>query len=429
MMRNKFILLAIFCIYVGTALSQKLEKKLSQLSEEYNFTYESMTVDSMFSEKYILWFEQPIDHIENSDATFKQRVFLSHIDFESPVVFITEGYAANYAAKPGYRSELAALFNTNQVCVEHRYFGSSKPTPTEWEYLTVANAAADQHRIIEVLKNIYEDKWISTGISKGGQTTMYHRYFYPDDVDISVAYVAPLNFSIEDQRVYTFLDNVGTEKCRDRILAFQKELMRNKKKYISAFEKLATAKGLTYSMGIDKAYDLIVFEYSFAFWQWGRYECDEIPENLNNPEKAIDHLHAVTGIEWVANEGVINLQPFFYQAMREIGFYGYDISPFREWTSYKENPIFEFTLPEGVTVEYEPELMQKVDYFVRHEAENMLFIYGEYDPWSSTAVDLTYHTNSVKIVKPGGSHTTRINNLPPVQKAVVIKILEEWLGD
>ena len=80
-------------------------------------------------------------------------------------------------------------------------------------------------------------------------------------------------------------------------------------------------------------------------------------------------------------------------------------------------------------VAYEPDLMQQVDFFVRHEAENMLFICGEYDPWSAPSVELTYHTNSIKVVKPKGSHRTRISNLPDDQKKSVIKQLEEWLKE
>jgi hypothetical protein len=73
--------------------------------------------------------------------------------------------------------------------------------------------------------------------------------------------------------------------------------------------------------------------------------------------------------------------------------------------------------------------MRQVDYFVRHEAKNMLFIYGEYDPWSAPAVELTYHTNSIKVVKPAGSHRTRINNLPDSQQEIVVKQLGEWMND
>ena len=41
------------------------------------------------------------------------------------------------------------------------------------------------------LRPIYGAAWISTGASKGGMTVMYHRRFYPADVDGTVAYVAP----------------------------------------------------------------------------------------------------------------------------------------------------------------------------------------------------------------------------------------------
>lgn len=47
------------------------------------------------------------------------------------------------------------------------------------------------------------------GISKGGQTTVYHRYFYPEDVEISVPYVAPLNLEKIDPRLEKFLSKLG----------------------------------------------------------------------------------------------------------------------------------------------------------------------------------------------------------------------------
>jgi hypothetical protein len=419
----------IFLLFVqfSTSYSQNFKQHLNALAEIHEFTVEEMKVDSFFEDKYLLNFEQPVDYQNQAGAQFRQRVFVSHRDIEAPVVFITEGYDARHAENNKFVSELAVLINANQVCVEHRYFGESVPDTLIWEQLTVANAAADHHRIVEVLKLIYPGKWIGTGISKGGQTAMYHRYFYPDDVDMSVPYVAPLNFSSEEQRVYSFLDSVGDEYCRKRIFQFQKELLQHKNKYLLAFEKLAKKRKLNYRMDIEKAYELTVLEYSFAFWQWGYIDCDFIPVDYSDPNSIIKHLDQVSGLKWISNEGIEEMQPFFYQAMREIGFYGYDIEPFKTWTTFKQNPTFEFTLPKGLIVEFDPRLMQQVDYFIRHEADNMLFIYGEYDPWTAPAVDLTFHTNSIKIVKPKGNHRTRINNLPAEQQKLVVETLQFWL--
>ena len=424
---RRISLLIILILVVNTCFTQNLENRLEQLSKKYLFTYEKMAVNDFFVEKYLLIVQQPVDHKNPESSQFSQRVFLSHKGFEEPVVFITEGYGADYAAHPKYVNELSSILKANQICVEHRYFNESIPDPADWSQLTVYNAASDHHRVVEILKQIYSGKWINTGISKGGQTTMYHRYFYPDDVDASVGYVCPLNFSVEDKRVYRFLSQVGDSVCRQKILDFQMELLKNKQTYLPEFKNLVEKKNLSYSMGIEQAFELLVFEYSFAFWQWGNVNCDDIALETDSPEIMVKHLDKVTGIDWISEQGISKIFAFYYQALLEIGFYGYDIEPFKAYTSFKSNPTFNFTLPENMEIIYDPAPMQQVDNFIRHEAENMIFIYGETDPWSSTAVDLTYNTNSIKIVKPGGSHTTRIANLPEEQKKLVIETLKNWL--
>ena len=74
---------------------------------------------------------------------------------------------------------------------------------------------------VQLFEIIYRGKWVSTGISKGGATTIYYRYFYPDDVDVSVPYVAPVNRELEDQRLYSFLETIGSDECREKIRSFQ----------------------------------------------------------------------------------------------------------------------------------------------------------------------------------------------------------------
>lgn len=424
---KRFTITVILLLLVNVSFTQSLEERLKVLSTQYAFTFEKMKVNDFFTEKYMLLVQQPVDHNNPESNQFSQRVFLSHLDFDAPVVYITEGYGADYAGSPNYVNELCPILNSNQICVEHRYFNESTPDPPDWTYLTVYNAASDHHRVVEILKNIYSGKWVNTGISKGGQTCMYHRYFYTDDVDASVGYVCPLNFSIEDQRVYRFLAQVGDSVCRQKIEDFQLTLLENKQIFLPEFLKIVEKKNLTYRLDIDKTFDLLVFEYSFAFWQWGNFDCNEIVMDLENPKKMFNHLDKVVGIDWISDQGISKIFAFYYQAMTEIGFYGYDIDPFKEYTSFTSNPTFSFTIPENIEVIYNPIPMWQVDNFIRHEANNMIFIYGETDPWSSTSVDLTYNTNVIKIVKPGGSHTTRINNLPEDQKKLVIETLKNWL--
>jgi hypothetical protein len=59
----------------------------------------------------------------------------------------------------------------------------------------------------------------------------------------------------------------------------------------------------------------------------------------------------------------------------------------------------------------------------------MIFIYGGNDPWFAPAFELTYHTNSIRVVKEGGSHRTRIKDLSEEQKKLVMNTLNKWLNE
>jgi hypothetical protein len=426
---KKFYLLILFICVFSVSFSQSIVSQLEKLSKEYNFTFEKLEKGDKFTERYLLWVTQDLDHKNLDGKTFKQRVFISHKDINNPVVLVTEGYWSTYAENPNYSNEITDILNANQIVVEHRYFSPSVPDSSvfDWKYLTIENAAGDHHRVVEILKHIYHKKWLNTGISKGGQTAMYHKYFYPNDVDVSVPVVAPLNFSKEEQRVYRFFNTVGTPECRKKIKDFQIEMLKNKSKYFDLFAKIANEKSQTYNRvgGTEKGYELTVLEFSFAFWQWGN-SCEKIPTN-NEPDRMVRALIGVAGLDWVSDQGIEYQQPFFYQAMREFGMYGYNIESFKEGVSFDKNPTFEFTFPKGVNVIYNPETHRKIDCFVRHKAKNMIFIVGGNDPWGSPSVNLTYETNSIKIIKEGGCHKTRIMNLPKEQKDFVIKTIIDWL--
>ena len=196
-----------------TALKQKLNK-ISAIKEVRPLE------TSEFAEKYVTYFTQPLDHRHPEKGSFRQRVIVAHIGFNRPTVIVTEGYGAAYALRPKYREELSKLLNANMIFVEYRYFLESTPEPKDWQYLTAESSADDLHAITTAFKNIYPGKWIATGISKGGQTALLYRTFYPDDVDISVPYVAPLCYGVEDGRHEPFLHNVSTAENRKKIEDF-----------------------------------------------------------------------------------------------------------------------------------------------------------------------------------------------------------------
>lgn len=418
---NLFLVLISFTFIFSTCEQPPKDLKTA-LEKIPGVTVNVIESDSMYSESYELWFTQPVDHNNPKSETFKQRVLLSHIGYNQPTVVILEGYSI-YSSKAG---ELSKLLNANQITIEHRFFANSRPDSIPWSFLTIKQAADDQHEIIKSLKKIYKQKWVSTGISKGGQTTIYHRRFYPDDVDVSVPYVAPLNFSKEDKRVYSFLKNVGTPECREKIYNYQISLFENKEKIMPLIEKYVQQSNYTFSMGLDRAYDLGVLEFPFAFWQWCG-DCNDIPDKNSSLNELLKEYQSVNPISFFDEKETQTSLPFFYQALTEIGMYGYEIEPFKNYLKDTININFEFTLPYGVNTTFNPEVMKDIDSWIQNEGNYMLYIYGENDAWSSTAVEPSEKTIAIKMVNPGGCHSTRIESFPEDMKESIYNVLESWL--
>ena len=383
---------------------------------------------SEFSEKYVTYFTQPLDHRHPEKGSFRQRVIVSHVGFDRPTVIVTEGYGAAYALRSQYREELSKLLNANMIFVEYRYFLESTPEPKDWQYLTAENSADDLHAITTAFKNIYPGKWIATGISKGGQTTLLYRTFYPDDVDISVPYVAPLCYGVEDGRHEPFLHKVSTPENRKKIEDFQLEALKRKATLLPRFEKYCTEKNYSFRAPIEEIYDYSVLEYSFALWQWGT-PISSIPATTASDDEIFSHLLAISEPGYFTADSPN--ASFFVQAARELGYYGYDVQPFKQYLSIQssEGYLHRLMLPEELKdMPFDKTLSKKITKFLKKQDPKMIFIYGQNDPWTAAGVTWLKNKKNIHVfIQPNGSHLARISTLPEAEKAEVMELINEWL--
>ncbi|HOW84758.1 MAG TPA: S28 family serine protease [Candidatus Aminicenantes bacterium] len=377
-----------------------------------------------FREAYEVMIEQPLDHENPAGAKFRQRVFLAHAGYDKPVVLVTEGYGA-YGSRPG---ELTRLLAANQVNVEHRFFGRSVPDPLDWTRLTVRQSADDLHAIVAVLKAVYPGKWISTGASKSGQTALFYKTFYPDDVDATVPYSAPINIAQEDPRLYRFLETAGDEATRTRIKEYQKAMFRREAEILPLVGKWAAANKWTMSLGLAGAYEYGILEYLFNFWQSGSFKPEDIPAPDAPVAALFEHYKKSNTFFYYTDQGQKAFEPFLYQAFTEIGYYNYDIGDIKGLMKALTAPTNGVLCPKGVPIVFDPRTMDRVYRFLQYEAERVAYIYGELDTWAATQVPLIGRTDAIKIVVKGAHHGVGIRDFAPDQKDLFFHALERWLG-
>jgi hypothetical protein len=381
-------------------------------------------------------FTQPDDHRHPRRGTFEQRLTLLHKDVGRPMVMYTGGY---YVSQNPSRSEPTQIVDGNQLSMEYRFFEPSRPANPDWpRQLTIWQAATDQHRIVKSFQRLYRENWITTGGSKGGMTATYHRHFYPRDVDGTVPYVAP-NDVVDSRDVYNeFLDRVGTDPaCRDAITALQRRVLGADRAWFT--EKTRTeseANGYTYDIVGDRdvAMESGVVDAFFAFWQYSpQSACANVPDAATATNDEVwGWFEGVSPLTVYADQSVGYYTPYYYQAAYQLGApepYETRISDLLRHPG--ADVALTFVPDELEPIDFDERAMPRVDRWVRTSARRMLYVYGGNDPWSAEPFDCGRHgarRECTRYYVAGGTHGSRISQLPAEQQDAARAMVLEWAG-
>ena len=428
-MKQLLVWMVILC--AAPVLAQTdLEKKLFDLPD---VRFEKIKAPDGFSAAYLLQVRQPIDHHDESKGYFYQRVWFTHRGFDKPTVINTAGYHCN--ANRIY--EMTELLNANQLRVEHRFFGTSTPDKTDdkkipasmYQYLNMEQATADLHHIRELFAQIYPNKWAATGISKGGMTCLYYRYFYPDDVDVSVPYVAPVDTTYEDPRIYQFLKKQGNKSCRKHIRQIQDRLLTDREDALLRLKWYTKGKGYTFDyLGFEKAFEYGVLEYPFSFWQVG-HQCKDIPDKNAPMDEIVEYFNKVVGLSLFSDSEIETFGSHYYQAATETGYYGYLTEPFAgKLKKLTGHPHATF-VPQKMKTTYHKELSNKLYNWCQTKGNHIIYIYGKRDTWTAAGVPKSDQVDSEWFIMDGRSHIdARIKNFNPEEKARFDAALNKWIN-
>ncbi|HEX2607252.1 MAG TPA: S28 family serine protease [Flavisolibacter sp.] len=424
----KSFLSIILLLWTLQSSAQSEQEKLEQLLfnlPNVQFRLQSGPKDKYL--KYLLTIRQPLDHEHPEKGTFNQYAVLTHKGFDRPTVMETEGYEVHYGG-----NELEAMLDANNINVEHRFFGASRPDSLQWDYLTFEQVTADLHDINQLFRTLYKHKWVSTGISRGGLMSIYYKYFYPEDVDLTVPYVAPLTRAVEDKRIYHFLDTIGTAECRTKLFNVQRFLLEHEKEAVAKLRWYAMGKGLTFDYfgSLEKAFEYWILEYPFSFWQLSNMTCEQIPEN-KNVEDYLEHTIKVGGIQYLSDKYINQWVANAYTALTQMGYYSYDLTRYRKYLKHikGENPTAAF-LPRNISARpFDSSFSQRISNWLNENGNNILYIYGSRDTWSACRVLVSGKVNSQSFLLPGANHfEARVRNMPAPMKADFASSVRNMLG-
>ncbi|MCX6556581.1 MAG: S28 family serine protease [Candidatus Aminicenantes bacterium] len=427
MIKKWFSLLAIFCMLLSCSHGGGSENENETLLQKLQKLPDVIVTEIAPPQGYLQAFQidvgQPVDHRYPNGSKFHQRIYLSHLGDDRPMVLSTRGYGVTRNSL----DELTILLNANQIVVTHRYFPNAKPSPVDWRFLNIWQAASDHHRIVQMFKPLYPGKWVNEGASKGGMTAFYHRRFFPADVTATVAYVAPMMFGVEDPRFRAYLlEQAGTPADRDKIKAFQRLLLSRRAELLVLVQDLAARNGFAWPLGDEATLEYAVLEYLFSFWQYGDGDTSKIPAADAAPDVLFNYLDQVSGFSYYSPATIAYYESFYYQAYSELGYTPYVYDHLVDLLAAVPAPTYRVFAPAGVAMNFDAGAMIGVNSWLQASGNNIIYIYGANDPYTSAAVELTGQTNALRVIQPNANHLIRIAGLDERER--VLRTLGEWLG-
>jgi hypothetical protein len=293
----------------------------------------------------------------------------------------------------------------------------------DWNLLNIAQAAADHHAVVQSFKTLYAGKWAATGASKGGMTSVYFRAMYPDDVDATVAYVAPSSQGPNDARYVQFLSQVGSADCRARLRRFQEIALARRDRLLALIpDGFAT-------MGKARTLEFAILETPYAFWQYQNADlCPAIPGEADSDEGFVEFIEAVVGLD--PSDATINYYaPYYFQSATQLGGPRIDERGLGGLLQYPRQDVPENYPPLGVPKTFDNSVMPRINQWVQSAGQRMLFIYGENDPWSTNPFQVQSRNDSWRLFVrgTGGNHGASISRLSAADRDFALAKLEQWL--
>jgi hypothetical protein len=200
------------------------------------------------------------------------------------------------------------------------------------------------------------------------------------------------------------------------------------------YEAYAAENGYTFHTvgSLDRAYEATVLDYVWGFWQYSLLsDCDTIPADAENAtdDEIWTSIDTIAGFSFYTDQGLEPYTPYYYQAGTQLGAPTIHFPHIeKQYVRYGYLPPRYF-VPREIPMKFEPGAMRDVDRWVRHNADRMLFVYGENDPWGAEPFRLGKGArDSYVLTAPGANHGARVAGLVEDEKALATAKILEWAG-
>ena len=440
---------------------------------------------------YVIYFHQPMKHAVPDGPSFPMRALITVDKQMDPTTAVNHVYCTGYELDQTYvdnpdytfkknvndcSEEIANRYRANFIAIEHRYFAYSAPPQcwTSLDDLRAEEAAEDFHNLVVALKKVLKGKWVMSGVSKGGITTLLQHAFYPEDMDVYVPYFD----SDRDTTMQNYwYQNGWNQEYLDMFMGIrQTGVSEQMNKIYSIFYKMncggntsdehADSLYAGYLVNValfghdehtysdtaslrkqlykntqimqqygfngycDTIYAYMFEKCSFSLDSFGRWidtlraypDANQMPRRRLTQRRSHEPFGITEDEWWVRENGkIVSCHAYSYQSQCELGYYdfrynlivGEQAAP--AWNAaYKKHVGYlrGFETPWCASLTFNRSLYDRTMAATQNATKPIVLIYGEDDTWTGAAVkdEFINGTNVKKFILPAQNHAVRFSS-------------------
>ena len=384
---------------------------------------------------YYFNYNQMVDHNDPSKGTFKQQVVLTFVGKDAPTLLHTQGYSLTNEANPNdIQNRLDSIdaphflwalskdngkdkkFDLNCVQVEYRYNGFSLPEGDKdsFKYMTAEQQSKDLHAIVTDLKKALitgDGKWLSTGLSKNGDTTTQYAYFDEqngwNDIDVYVPFASPNILQEYDIRIGTYMITKSSKDVQPLLEKAYKKLVDDQAVADATIEAYAKKGGKFKKDSALLTTVAAVLNNLFQVQSYSDYNTwtKLIPKEGDKPETYAKFFMLDPTSPEVKYKGANARGPLHKRR-----------TPYEVQNAMEQGGA-------GKTMDLQVNVRKNLE----TTTKKLIFVYGEDDPWTGAAIADPTNPNVKKYIVPHGTHTDDFKKFAryPGGQEIVDKIMAD----
>jgi hypothetical protein len=190
----------------------------------------------------------------------------------------------------------------------------------------------------------------------------------------------------------------------------------------------ATADNHSYTrIAIGPAVESSILSLEWAYWQYfGDRFCDNLPAPTDSDDALFNFLDLIAPVGDNDDVSIAQFEAYYYQAYAQLG-YPDNPTNLDAFLMYTDRD-YDAALPTPVPAYDGAVAMHDIDDFVKGSGDRLLFVYGEWDPWTGGRFDLGNATDSLSLTQPMGNHGSKLTRLTAADQAAAFAKLEAWTG-